>query len=137
MTDKEVIELMKLPVRPIDTVLVKPLAIEKVIKTFMQPEEKGKTDKKTNAPVAEFKEVTKEVDSIFRKGIVLALPINSKELAYAVGDVVIYRASLGVDFDLFKDSQLIRMYDILAVYTGKVEVEPKADTIEDVETVQA
>ena len=128
MTDKEMIEAMNLPFKTIDTVLIKPLAVEKVTKTFMQPNEKGKVDKKTNASLAEFKEVTKEVDSIFRKGIVLALPINSKELPYQVGDCVVYRASLGVDFDMFKDSQLIRMYDILAVDTGKILYDEVAQT---------
>lgn len=133
MTNKEVIELMKLPIKPVDMVLIKPLEVEKVTKTFRQPEEKGKIDKKTNAPVAEFKEVTKEVDSLFRKGIVLSLPINSKELPYQVGDTVVYRASLGVDFDMFKDSQLIRMYDIIAIYTSK-EV-TNEEVITDAETV--
>jgi phage pi2 protein 07 len=60
------------------------------------------------------KKTTKEVESDFRKGVVLALPA-SYEGNIRVGDTVVYPKKFTKDFDLFKDSQLVKAYDIVAV----------------------
>lgn len=59
---------------------------------------------------------TKEVESNFREGIVLKRPSNcGTEFNYAVGDKIVYNKKFAIDFDLFKDSQLVKPYDIVAV----------------------
>lgn len=108
-----------------DFFLVKPLDPVKVTKEFSKPVTSGEKKKDENGIEAEdFDNVeteVKEVDSDFRKGIVLKLPIyyeNSKEeraFDINIGDVVIFRELSGLRFDLLKDSRLIRQYDIICI----------------------
>lgn len=70
-------------------------------------------------------EETKEVDSVYSEGVILKLPkqyvaqasddLQGKyNIDIEVGDVIVY-ANDGRYFDLFKDSKLVNMYDIVAV----------------------
>jgi hypothetical protein len=64
--------------------------------------------------------VTKEVESNFRKGIVLSLPscldtVGLASLDYEVGSTVVFPKKFAIEFDLFKDSLLVKPYDIVAV----------------------
>lgn len=109
--------------------LVKPLDVIKVQKEFSVPVVKDTEENTTNEDGIEAKDYdtvateTKEVDSDFRKGIVLKVPDNYisqmadsryPALPIAVGDTIVYRAQAGKWFDLLKDSQLVANYDIIA-----------------------
>lgn len=111
-----------------DYFLVKPLDPVKVKKEFSKPVPTGEAKKDENGIEAQdFDKVeteVKEVDSDYRRGIVLKLPLywNTKEdrvgCDIKIGDIVIFRDTAGIRFDLLKDSRLIRFYDILAIETN-------------------
>lgn len=63
-----------------------------------------------------------EENSNFRKGIVISIPRlysntdnNSKLFDVKEGSVVLFRETSGIQFDLLKNSKLIRMFDIIGV----------------------
>lgn len=111
----------------LDYFLVKPLDPVKVKKEFSKPVAKtdAPTKDENGIEAQDFDEVeteVKEVDSDYRRGIVLKRPLyyeNSKDDLGAaeikVGNVVIFRETAGLRFDLLKDSRLIRQYDILGI----------------------
>lgn len=111
----------------LDFFLVKPLDPVKVTKTFSKPVSNEKPTKDAEGIEAvDFKDVeteVKEVNSDYRRGIVLKRPlyysqandIVGTDLEIKVGDVVIFRDAAGLSFDLLKDSKLLRQYDILAI----------------------
>ena len=112
----------------LDYFLVKPLDPIKVTKEFSKPVPTGTPAKDENGIEAQdFDSVeteVKEVDSDFRRGIVLKRPLyyeNSKDdrglTEIKIGDTVLFRDTAGMRFDLLKDSRLLRQYDIL----GKVD----------------
>lgn len=108
--------------------LVKPLPKKKIKKTFVIPVEsknqKGKDLNGVDAVDYETAEETKEVDSTYMESVVLKLPkqyvsqmaddMGKYNLKIEVGDVII-SSNDGRYFDLFKDSKLIPMYDVVAV----------------------
>ena len=108
--------------------LVKPLPKKKIKKTFVIPVEsknqKGKDSNGVDAVDYETAEETKEVDSTYMESVVLKLPkqyvsqmaddMGKYNLKIEVGDVII-SSNNGRYFDLFKDSKLISMYDVVAV----------------------
>lgn len=55
----------------------------------------------------------KEVESEWSTGIILALPPTSDN-SIQVGDTVVYNKKFAKEFDLFKDSLLVKTYDIIA-----------------------
>lgn len=106
-----------------DYFLVKPLDPIKVTKEFSKPVSTGTPVEDANGVKAEdFNNVeteVKEVDSDYRKGIVIKCPTYYDEpgaKTYAkIGDIVIFRDTAGLRFDLLKDSRLLRLYDILGI----------------------
>ena len=109
-----------------DFFLVKPLDPVKVKKEFNTPVAKTETAVKDDNDIEaqdydEVKTEVKEVDSDYRRGIVLKRPEyyhideDSLEKEIKVGDIVLFKDTAGVFFDLVKDSKLIRLYDIVAV----------------------
>lgn len=111
----------------LDFFLVKPLDPVKVKKEFSTPVDTTIRKDENGIEAQDFKEVmteVKEVDSDYRRGIVLKRPLyyvaeDNKMLGtqseITVGDVVIFRDTAGLRFDLLKDSRLLRMFDILGV----------------------
>ena len=111
----------------LDFFLVKPLDPIKVKKEFSTPVAKTDPVKDENGIEAQdFDEVTtevKEVDSDYRRGIVLKRPLyyenaddnSNVYLNIKIGDTVIFRDTAGLRFDLLKDSRLLRQYDILGI----------------------
>lgn len=61
----------------------------------------------------ETKTHTKEVESDFAKGIVLSIPTGA-DSTVKVGDTIVYPKKFAKDFDIFKDSQLVKPYDVVA-----------------------
>ena len=113
-----------------DMFLVKPLDKIKVMKEFSTPVVKDTTEEPTEnedgVKALDYDTVateTKEVDSDYRKAIVLKVPFTySKQInepkfpamPIYVGDTIVYRDNSGRWFDLLKDSQLVSAYDVVA-----------------------
>lgn len=113
-----------IPYEFLDYFLVKPLDPVKVKKEFSKPVSKGSTKDADGIEAQDFDDVeteVKEVDSDYRKGVVIKRPMYYEKSEKAdhveinVGDVVLFREAAGLRFDLVKDSRLIRLYDILGV----------------------
>lgn len=106
-----------------DFFLVKPLDPVKVKKEFSTPVDTTVRKDENGIEAQDFKEVmteVKEVDSDYRRGIVLKRPLyypasdvvgTNSEIK--VGNVVIFRDTAGLRFDLLKDSRLLRQFDII------------------------
>jgi hypothetical protein len=114
----------KIPYSFRDFFLVKPLDPVKVKKEFSTPVAKGEPKADENGIEAqdfdEVKTEVKEVDSDYRRGIVLKRPryYNGSDFVgtsqeIKIGDVVIFRDAAGLTFDLLKDSKLLRQFDII------------------------
>lgn len=112
----------------LDFFLVKPLDPIKVKKEITKPVSTGTPVEDANGVKAQdFNDVETEVvevNSDYRRGIVLKRPMffddanrdpeKSGQLPdIKIGDVVIFRDAAGMQFDLLKDSRLLRLYDIL------------------------
>ena len=111
--------------------LVKPLNPVMVQKEFDKPvatDDKPKADSNGVKAVDYDKVETevKEVESDFRKGVVLKIPYDYVQqmnddkypsMPIKVGDVVIYPNRNAKWFDLLKDTQLVRFYDIVSIET--------------------
>lgn len=111
----------------LDYFLIKPLDPIKVKKEFSKPVATGTPAKDEDGIEAQDYDTVetevKEVDSDYRRGIVLKCPLyydnaseDDKKYQYIkIGDVVIFREAAGLRFDLLKDSRLIRQFDILGI----------------------
>lgn len=118
----------KIPYEFTDMFLVKPLDPIKVTKEFSKPvSEKPAVKDENGVEAVDYDKVeteVKEVDSDYRKGIVLKMPISYTNamndekftpIKINVGDTVLFRERAGAYFDLLKDSRMIRYYDIVAI----------------------
>lgn len=109
-----------------DYFLVKPLEPVKVMKEFSTPVDTTLRKDENGIEARDFKEVAtevKQVDSDYRKGVVIKCPTYYGEpgtkVHAQVGDIVIFRDTAGLRFDLVKDSRLLRLYDILGIEETK------------------
>ena len=112
-----------------DYFLVKPLDPIKVKKEFTKlPEDKKPVKDKNgvaavNVEDSDIETEVKEVDSDYRKAVVLKTPFyyektlmeNPNMMKIKVGDVILYKENRSMWFDLIKDSQLVKIYEIIAV----------------------
>lgn len=111
-----------------DCFLVKPLDPIKVKKEFSKPVSTGEKTDKAGITAEDFDKVeteVKEVDSDYRKGVVIKVPTsyqkqledpNTAKYLYTdikPGTVVVFRETAGQRYDLLKDSRLLRMYDLI------------------------
>jgi len=94
-------------------ILVKPLDPIMVTKEYVEQIPTGETDEE-GFNKYETKTHTKEVESDFAKGIVLAIPTDT-ECSFTIGQVIVYAKKFAKDFDLFKNSQLVKPYDAIAI----------------------
>lgn len=108
----------KLQYIPLKDILIKPLPTIKLTKEVTEAVGTGEKDV-DGYEKFDTKTETKEVESEWREGIVLALP-NSEQMKEAcekdfkVGDTIVYNKKFAKEFDLFKDSILVKAYDIIA-----------------------
>lgn len=93
-------------------ILVKPLTPIMVTKEYTEQIPTGEKDEE-GFNKYEVKTHTKEVESDFAKGIVLSIP-TGVDSTIKVGDTIVYPKKFAKDFDLFKDSQLVKPYDVVA-----------------------
>lgn len=98
---------------PLKDILVKPLDPIMVNKEVTSPVPTGEKDEQ-GFEKYDTKTETLEMESEWKTGIVLAVGEELKDLTFAVGDTVVYGKKFAKDFDLFKDSQLVKPYDIVA-----------------------
>lgn len=116
----------RIPYNFFDFFLVKPLEPIKVKKEFSKPVSNGTSKDENGIEAEDFDNVeteVKEVDSDYRRGVVIKCPTYYDEpgakMHANVGDVVIFRDTAGLRFDLVKDSRLLRLYDILGTVETK------------------
>lgn len=125
VTDASIIDSMNIPFKPTaDIVLIKPLEKVKVEKTLVVIDEEKTEELRAKARAegdlmadvtVETKEETKEVDSIQRIGVVLAL--SDKVTNFKVGDKVVYNDRFSAPFDLMhNDAVYVRQFDILGTW---------------------
>ena len=125
----------KIPYTMLDLFLVKPLEKIMVTKEFDEPEtdkpEPIKDENGVEAVDYEVKTKTKEVEADYQKAVVLKVPESYKNEVnnptrpqpnIEVGDVIVYKESYSRWFDILKDTQLVRSYDIVAIERPNDEV---------------
>lgn len=95
-------------------IMVKPLATDKIKKEVISQVPTGKKDD-NGYELYDTKTEIKEVDSDFGRGIVLVLPLDCEIPNIKVGNIVIYNKKFAMNFDLYKNSQLVKPYDIVAL----------------------
>lgn len=98
---------------PLRDMIVKPLPAIKVKKEISEQIPNGKKDKE-GFNLYDVKTSTKTIDSEWREGIVLVLPTDVPELLFEPGDKIVYHSRSAKEFDLFKDSVLVKTYDVIA-----------------------
>lgn len=99
----EYITIKDVLVKPLEPIMVEKEVAVGTGETDVDGYEKMTTEKQT-------------VESDFAIGIVLSMPTDgNKEITYpfAVGDHVVYTKKFAKNFDLFKDSQLVKPFDIV------------------------
>lgn len=95
-------------------VLVKPLEVIKVKRITNVPTPTGEKDE-DGVDLMEMKQEEIEVDSSFRAGVILSLPTGATyDSTLKVGMKIVYPHKYSIDFDIFKDSVLVKPYDIVA-----------------------
>ena len=116
----------RIPYSFFDFFLVKPLEPIKVKKEFSKPVSNGTSKDENGIEAEDFDKVeteVKDVDSDYRRGVVIKCPTYyddpGAKMHANVGDVVIFRDTAGLRFDLVKDSRLLRLYDILGIVETK------------------
>lgn len=118
----------KIPYETLRQFLVKPLDPIKVKKEFSKPvpadKQNGNVDGIDAVDYDKVETEVKEVESNYRKGIVLKVPYEYQAMIkdgkfhvadINVGDTVVYKAAFAQWFDLLKDSQLVESYSIVAL----------------------
>ena len=112
----------KIPYTFHDCFLVKPLDKIMVKKEVTElPNNKPVKDKDgIEAVEGTPKTEVKEVESDYQQGVVIKVPSTYKEtdnklMSVKIGDIILYKPTRTMPFDLLKDSRLIRYFDIVAV----------------------
>ena len=93
--------------------LVKPLEPTMIKRKYTEQVPNGKKDEEGNN-LYDTKEVVKEEESDFEKGIVISIP-TVYDGSITCGNIVVYPKKFAKEFDLFKDSKLVKSYDIIAI----------------------
>lgn len=108
---------------PTKELIVKPLKDEYVKKEITKPINTGKKDEH-GYEINDSETVKEKVLTTFKKGIVLKVPSGyqwpDNDNHPEVGDVVCYARKHAIDFDLFKDSQLVNPYNVVAYIKGDI-----------------
>lgn len=110
----------------LDEFLVKPLDPVMVKKEFSTPVAKTEAKDADGIEAADYDDVAtevKEVESDYREGVVIQVPKRYQQWMTRdedavppinVGDIVVFKATSVRYFDLFKDSVLLKHFDIIA-----------------------
>lgn len=106
--------LSKLNYVVLKDVLVKPLEPIMVTKEVTEQVPTGEVDE-DGYNKYETQTETKEVESEWAHGVVLSIPASLTDSEFKAGDTVVYNKKFAKDFDLFKNSQLVKPYDVIAI----------------------
>lgn len=101
-------------------VLVKPLDPIMVDREIEVPVPAGQVEIEDGVEATEFNETKKEIQSVesaFAKGIILMTPpyTGDQPWPFKAGDTIYYNRRMSIEFDVLKDSRLVKPYDIVAV----------------------
>jgi len=103
-----------------DRLLVKPMKPVMITKVVPVPpkSQPDTLDDVENSPEVSMEK--KKVPANMTKGIVLKLGAEYSKIPgdYEVGDIVIFPTFAGVNFELLKDTKLLRKYEIVAFEKG-------------------
>jgi co-chaperonin GroES (HSP10) len=118
MTDtKKILDSIKNKIQfePIDDrVLIKPLKQKTVKKAFKVPVNTANTADAAEQQVTETTEEIREVPTNCQLGVVLKIgKAGASPIPFEEGDIIVYPTNAGVKFELFKDSILLKRYEIL------------------------
>lgn len=96
--------------------LVKPLPVQMIEKVVTTQIPTGETDE-AGFNLYETKEEIKSEEADYREGIVISLPstLDPSTLGFGIGDTVVFHKRYPAYFDLFRDSMIIKPYDVIAV----------------------
>ena len=96
--------------------LVKPLPVQMIEKVVTTQIPTGETDE-AGFNLYETKEEIKSEEADYREGIVISLPstLDHSTLGFGIGDTVVFHKRYPAYFDLFRDSMIIKPYDVIAV----------------------
>ena len=96
--------------------LVKPLPVQMIENVVTTQEPTGETDE-AGFNLYETKEETRSEEADYREGIVISIPttLDPNTLGFGIGDTVVFHKRYPAYFDLFKDSMIVKPYDIIAV----------------------
>lgn len=107
----------KLDFIPTKDMIIKPLEDEYVEKEITKLVQTGNKDE-NGYEITDNETTIEKVLTTFKKGIVLALPKGyqwqDENNHPEVGDIVAFPRKAATDFDLFKNSQLVNPYNIVA-----------------------
>lgn len=115
----------RIPYTFIRECLVKPMPDEYVEKVIEEPTFTGVVDEKDGIPVSDVKEEVKKVKTDYKKGVLLKVPTGHKwidtkgeimheDLVPKAGDIVVYLRPAARHFDLFRDTELVNPFNIVA-----------------------
>lgn len=117
--DKQILDtvLEKLDYNFIKDMLVKPLPDEYIEKEITKPVDTGKKDE-NGYSITDSKVEKEKVLTTFKKGIALYIPDSyqwvDENNKPKVGDTVVYARKSSIPFDLFKNSELVNPYNVVA-----------------------
>jgi len=104
-----------------DRVLIKPMKYKMLKKTFKVPVKEDLSLSNAEETVVETKDETREVPANCQLGVVLKIGVSAGSTKpYEEGDIVVYPLNAGVAFELFKDSRLLKRYEILGIWSTPV-----------------
>jgi len=109
----------KIKFAPIDDrILVKPLKQVTMKKKITVPDDEANKGKNPHEDVMETKVINKSVPANHQLGVVLkkGTSVGACQVPFEEGDVVVYPVNAGVDFELFKDSRLLKRYEIVGIW---------------------
>ena len=122
---KKILESIKdkIAFQPIDDrILVKPLKpvkVRKKVPIYPEPPAEDATAKeKMEFNEKEIKFETKSVDSNMTKAVVLKIGKTGSitNIPFEEGDVIVYPTNAGMPFELFKDTRLLKRYEIMGLW---------------------
>jgi len=123
MNTKKILDSIKDKIlfEPIDDrVLIKPLAKKYIKKSFKVPAQQPSNMETAEAKEIEQKEATREVPTNCQLGVVLKIGLGPNSIVpFEPGDIIVYPTSAGMAFELFKDSRLLKRYEILGLWLPK------------------
>lgn len=101
-------------------VLIKPLDPIMIEREIEVPVPAGTVEIEEGVEATEYEEIKKEireVESAFAKGIVLLTPPTTGDNVwpFKAGDTIYYNKRMSAEFDVLKDSRLVKPYDIIAI----------------------